>query len=157
GGQKMALEMVAQHLSRHFGYDICIPRLAGVLSCTLPEPANGTTERLDWAVICAAAYAVYGNSDENPFKDRFNKDGKYVPELTADANFALIDGSTLPPAVLSLLHQDLRSHHGPKSGPGPVHNFTEYTVTMGQAMDMLKEEVGKHKPGFDVAWKAPAR
>lgn len=148
GRQKGSIEMDADYFVSQRGLDISVPCLAGVLNAHTPWPSDGTTEELDKMIVAAALHKVYGDEWEAKLREliiaqdpknieKLNKghyihDGKYVPEVTGDTKFAMIDGRTLAETVLLLLHHDSRKS-------GPVQNVYEYTSTMSNAGMILKE------------------
>lgn len=157
GLQKSALEMSAQMYALHYDLDVSMPRLAGVLNAHTPWPSNGTTEELDKLIVAAAAHEVYGDRWEGKMRTligeealkngHYLRDGKYVPEVSADATFDMVDGRTLPQAVVLLLHKDLRGQGG-INVPGAVHNVSEYSVSMEYAVDVLHQL----NPAFPVVF-----
>jgi hypothetical protein len=158
GQQKSCIETDAVYYSSKRGLDINIPCLAGVLNAHTPWPSNGTTEELDKMVVAAALHKVYGEQWEAKLReliiaqDKENgpkaldkghylhkitgAEGKqktvYVPEVTGDTKFAMVDGRTLAETVLMLLHKDLKK-------AGPVQNVYEYTSRVMDAASALKE------------------
>lgn len=149
--QKTIIERLGDYYSSYQDIDVSIPRLAGVLNCHLDWPSNGTTEELDKLVIAAAVHAVYGAKWEKEMRRRIGRrdqelldkghylrDGNYVPEVSANTVFDMIDGKTLPEVVLLLLHTNLRP--GKKNrGIGVVHNVSEYSVSMRAAAKIVKQ------------------
>jgi nucleoside-diphosphate-sugar epimerase len=145
GRAKLAMELQAS-LYHDLGLGVVIPRLAGVLNAHTPWPSNGTTEELDKLVVAAAIHKVYGEKWQDELQKRLQKyhpeaatkghyikDGAYVPEVSADATFDMVDGKTLPEAVLMTMHRDLH-----KNKFEPIVNVSEYTISMGQAAEILK-------------------
>jgi len=157
GLSKLAQETAARMFSLmpDTELDISIPRLAGVLNAHTPWPSNGTTEELDKLIVAAAMQEVYPENWQEKLaaligpdglkNGHYLRDGKYIPEVEAKAVFDMVDGKTLPEAVLMLMHQNLRGQHG-VAEPGPVHNVSEYSVSMQEAADVLK----KLNPHFTV-------
>jgi nucleoside-diphosphate-sugar epimerase len=165
GRQKSSIEVDADYYASQMGMDVSIPCLAGVLNAHTPWPSNGTTEELDKMVVAAALHKVYGAQWEAKLREfiiqRDGDDGKkaldaghyirngvYVPEVTGDTKFAMIDGETLAEAVLMLLHQDSRK-------VGPVQNVYEYTARMMDAASALKSP--GLNPDFPVDFAVPQR
>lgn len=160
GLSKLAMEANARQFNnmKDSQLNVVIPRLAGVLNAHTPWPSNGTTEELDKLVVAAAVHKVYGDQWEAKMQEllqqyhpeavkngHYMKNGKYVPEVPADTAFDMVDGKTLPEAVLLLMHENLQSQHD-IGEPGPVHNVSEYSVSMGDAARIL----GKLDEGFPV-------
>lgn len=146
GLAKLAMEMHAQIYNK-LGLDVYIPRLAGVLNAHTPWPSNGTTEELDKLVVAAAVHEVYGDKWQEKLGELIQKhhpeaakkghyiiDGQYVPEVSKDATFDMIDGKTLPEAVLMAMHRNLR-----KGEVGPVLNVSEYTISMREAAGIIHQ------------------
>jgi len=163
GQQKGAIEELARYYVAQRKLDISIPCLAGVLNAHTPWPSNGTTEELDKMVVAAALHKVYSeeweiklrqliieqdkeNGPKMLEKGHYIHDGKYIPEVTGDTEFAMIDGQSLAEAVLLLLHKDSRES-------APVQNVYEYTSRMMDAASELK----KLNPGFPVEFATEER
>ncbi len=150
GQAKTAIEADSRYYTQNHRIQAFAPRLAGVLNCHYPNLANGTTEELDSLVIAAAVQAVYKDKWEDKMheilarhhgeslqKGHYLKDGKYVPEVSADTAFDMVDGQTLAKAALLILHQDISPKEGAKT-PDPVQNVSEYVVSMKDAVRILK-------------------
>lgn len=164
GMQKTIIEQMADYYALHHQLDVNVPRLAGVLNAHTPWPSNGTTEELDKLVVAAALHEVYPEDWEQKLQATLNRyhpeaahkrhyiqNKKYVPEVAADATFDMVDGKTLPEAVLMLLHRDMRGRleDGGIGVPGAVHNVSEYSVSMGQAAEILR----RLNPAFPLEFK----
>ncbi|MFW0777026.1 MAG: NAD-dependent epimerase/dehydratase family protein [Rickettsiales bacterium] len=175
GLSKASIEMSAREFSFHYDQDVCVPRLAGVLNAHTPWPSNGTTEELDKLIVAAAMQKVYGDKWQAKMREaiikRDEEDGKtvlekghyirdnaYVPEVSADTQFDMVDGKTLAEAAILLLHKDYRAQGG-QLGEGkvqhtdPVQNVSEYQVTMEQAADILKQLNPDFKVGFATSYQ----
>ena len=157
GLAKEALEVEACMHVGIFEKNAMIPRLAGVLNCHTPWPSDGTTEELDKMIVAAAMQEAYPHDWEQKLRKeleakdaeqgtsylaqgQYLRGGNYVPAVPATAKFDMIDSKTLPEALLLLLHQDFRPYETPNGlvGPGPVHNISEYSVSMHDAAQIIR-------------------
>ena len=130
-----------------FNKNTLIPRLAGDLNCHTPWPSDGTTEELDKMIVACAMQKAYPKDWEDRLRALIDpkhlaaglylRGSSYVPAVPADATFDMVDSKTLPEAVVLLLHQDVRARSGAPA-IGPIHNVSEYTVSMQEAYDILK-------------------
>ena len=143
GQAKRAIETLADYYSTQCGLDVQAPRLAGVLNCHLPWPSDGTTEELDKMIVAAAYKKVYGDDLPAGIGKHF-ENGNYVPQVSGDATFNMIDGDILPKAVIAMLHKDLRKR-------GATHNIAGYSVSMQDAANILREMDGHFQVTFDAA------
>ncbi len=151
GATKDAMVVIARMLSKHFGLQVVVSELSGVLATKTPWPSDGTTEEVDKLIVACAAYAVFGDKwtqiladkvGTNPNGEtRYIRGGYYVPEVTADAKFSMVDSDTLVSAVIKLLHVDTR-----QAGYDPLFPVAEYQVSMNEAMEILRKKV----PGFPI-------
>ncbi len=151
GQSKTAIEADSRYYTAHRGIQAHAPRLAGVLTCHHKDFADGTTEELDGLIIAAAVQEVYKDKWQEKMRKILGKqhqqsldkghylvDDKYVPEVGEKATFDMIDGGSLAKVAMLILHKDISPNKAPET-PDPVQNVSEYSVSMEDAVSILKE------------------